>query len=340
MGIDGLRIGHATSDDRTSGVTVACFENAVRTVVQIRGGASATFDTGSLALDATFGRRWAIFFTGGSLFGLDAARGVRTALLHHGAGRTVFSSGFRIAPIAGAALFDLRSTRGPLPEYAMLGERAAHSARAQRPAEGRVGAGAGATVGKYLGRGHSMPGGIGWSSRITSEGYRIAALVAVNAVGAIRGDGKRRWLAGARGSRGEIVPPAGRWATATPGSGTTLALIVTDAPLSRPELSRVVTMAEGGLASIIVPYGSATDGDVTFGATTAPEEARPNSGIPTSQVDSLGIGAAECAGTAVQRAVTAPESGERTRETEGWAPRERASRRGGSASRLRGSPSR
>ncbi|EQD52775.1 peptidase S58 DmpA, partial [mine drainage metagenome] len=108
---------------------MACLDRAAPAVVSLRGGASATFDTGSLSLDATFGRRWAIFLAGGSLFGLDAARGVRTALLDAGAGAPVFASNRRIVPIAGAALYDLPPDGSELPDYAQLGADAVRSAR-------------------------------------------------------------------------------------------------------------------------------------------------------------------------------------------------------------------
>lgn len=280
---------------------MACLDRAALTVVSIRGGASATFDTGSLSLEATFGRRWAVFFAGGSLFGLDAARGVRTALLDAGAGAPVFGSTRRIVPIAGAALYDLPPAGGELPEYADLGAAAVRSASPGRCAEGRVGAGAGATVGKYRGRDWAMRGGLGFAVGPTPQGARLGVLVAVNAVGAVRDPVRGGWLAGARNRAGRIVPPGARDRPATIGIGTTLALVVTDAPLRRPELRRVVTIAEGGLASVIAPYGSATDGDVTFGVTTAAADPRP--GSSPRDVDALGWAASEQARRAVRSAL-------------------------------------
>ncbi len=303
MTIDGLRIGHATAPSGTSGVTVACLDRPAATVVSLRGGASATFDTGSLTLDATFGRRWAIFFAGGSLFGLDAARGVRTALLEAGAGAPAFGSDRRLAPIAGAALYDLPPAVAPLPDYADLGRDAVRSARSDRCPEGRVGAGAGATVGKYRGREHAMKGGIGFAAGIAPGGAHVAVLVAVNAVGAVRDPVRGGWIAGARTRSGRIIPPGQGARAAVPGVGTTLALVATDGPLERPELLRAVTIAEGGLASVIGLYGSATDGDVTFGVSTAGSEPERGAVGRLRRADALGWTASELARRAVRSAI-------------------------------------
>jgi len=84
LSVRGLRIGQAESSDGATGVTVALFDRSTPLVVDVRGGASATYDLASLSLDATFGRRWAVFFSGGSLFGLDAGAGVRDRILETG----------------------------------------------------------------------------------------------------------------------------------------------------------------------------------------------------------------------------------------------------------------
>ena len=114
--IPGLAVGHAETPERTSGVTVARFDAPFPTVIDVRGGASATYDTASLSLDATFGGRWAIFFSGGSLFGLDAARGVRTRIAEIGGGHRTFRNPNRVVPISGAAIFDLPLAEGPIPD--------------------------------------------------------------------------------------------------------------------------------------------------------------------------------------------------------------------------------
>lgn len=302
--IRGLRVGQAETDDRASGVTVVLFDQATPTVVDVRGGASATYDTASLALDATFGRRWAVFFSGGSLYGLDAARGIRTRILEAGGGAPAFRNPNPVVPISGAALFDLPRARGPIPDYLPLGYEAARIASRDPVAEGSVGAGAGATVGKYLGRHRAMRGGVGTAASWLAGRAAIGVLVVLNAVGGIRDPGSGRWLAGARAPKGGIAPPQPRGSRDRT-SGTTLALVATDLELARPVLSRIAAMTHTGLASTIVPFHSSTDGDVVFAAATGAAGRPPEERRPGELADRLGHLAAELAGTAVRCAVSA-----------------------------------
>ncbi len=298
----GLTVGQAESPDGATGVTAVLFDALAPSVVDIRGGASATYDTASLALDATFGRRWAIFFAGGSLYGLDAARGIRVRLLETGERGSAFRNPNPVVQISGAALFDLPRTRGPIPDYLPLGYEAARCASRERVACGRVGAGAGATIGKYLGRRRAMNGGVGTAAARLSGGGTVGILVAVNAVGAVRDPATGRWVAGARGPRG-VVPPTGLASHPDRITGTTLALVATDLEVDRTALARIAAMAQTGLASAIVPFHSTTDGDVLFAASTG-EAGRPRrEGRPGETADRLGVTAAELAVAAVLRAV-------------------------------------
>ncbi|HEV2165844.1 MAG TPA: P1 family peptidase, partial [Thermoplasmata archaeon] len=197
--VRGVSVGRAESPRRSTGVSAIVFEAPVPTIVDVRGGASGTFDTASLALDATFGLREAVFFAGGSLYGLDAAAGVRRAVLARGGGVRVFDNPNPIVPISGAILFDLPSKRGGIPDYERLGYRAARSASHAPVDQGRVGAGAGATIGKYLGRDRAALGGLGSAASEISGLGRIGALVAVNSVGAVRDPDTGRLVEGPRG---------------------------------------------------------------------------------------------------------------------------------------------
>ena len=306
--IRGLSVGHAETPEGTSGVTVVRFDESAPTVVDVRGGASATYDTASLSLDATFGGRWAIFFAGGSLYGLDAARGIRTRILETGGGHRAFHNPNVVVPISGAALFDLPGRPGPIPDYLPLGYEAARNARRGPVAIGRVGAGAGATVGKYLGRSRAMRGGIGTAAAPLRPRGSVGVLVAVNARGAIRDPATGSWVAGARARDGSVSPPRterrGRDAT----TGTTLALVVTDLAVDRPALARIAAVAHAGLASAIVPFHSAMDGDVVFAATTRSAGPPPAEGRPGETADRLGARAAELAVAAVLGAVRAASS--------------------------------
>ncbi len=301
--VGGLRVGHAQDPNVRTGVTAVVFDAGVPTVVDVRGGASASYDTASLALDATFGRRWGLFLTGGSLFGLDAARGLRTCILEHGGGTRYFSSRRLQAAVSGAAIFDLVDEGRPLPDYGDLGYRAAASAARGPLAQGAVGAGAGATVAKYLGRDRARPGGVGSSARSLGRGASVGVLVVVNAVGAVRDPATGRWAAVARGPRGRPVPPSDLARRPLAGRGTTLAVVATDLVLERPALARVAAIAHAGLARAIVPYLTSGDGDCLFAATTGrvrPPRREPWSGALADRVGRL---AAEAAVDAVLAAV-------------------------------------
>jgi L-aminopeptidase/D-esterase-like protein len=307
--VGGVRVGHASAEaPGPTGVTVLCFDRAAATVIDVRGGAAATYDTASLALEATFGRRWALFFTGGSLFGLDAGGGVREEVLAGGGGHSAFGHPRRVAPVSGAALFDLPFAPGPLPDYRALGRSATADASSAAVPQGRVGAARGATVGKYLGRDRASPGGLGSAAALEPGLGHVGVLAVVNSVGAIRDPETGRWVAGARGPRGRIRPPR-RFRRRAPGpptvsAGTNLTAVVTDAAVTRPELARIAFLVQAGVARCVVPAQTATDGDVVFASSTSPRhpgrEARPG-----ERADRLGARAAELVVQAILRAVAA-----------------------------------
>lgn len=316
--VHGVAVGHAESDDGATGVTAVRFSAPAPTVVDVRGGASATYDTASLSLDATFGRRWAVFFSGGSVFGLDAARGVRAEVLAAGGGHRAFGNPNRVAPVSGAALFDLPRAATRLPDYQTLGALATRRASRRAVPQGAVGAGAGATVGKYLGRSRAMRGGIGSAGASLGGGRSVGVLVVVNAVGAICDPTTGRWVAGARGPRGGISPPGRLGLRTVRSRGTTLTLVATDLALDRPGLARVAAIVHTGLARAIVPYHTSTDGDVVFAASTALEPPVPDPGRPGTVADRVGTTAADRAVAAVldgvRRANRPPEGGPRPAE--------------------------
>jgi L-aminopeptidase/D-esterase-like protein len=305
LNVGGVRVGHATDPTGMTGVTVALFESATPVVVDVRGGASATYDLASLTLEATFGRRWAVFFSGGSLFGLDAATGIRERILETGGGQSVFRNPRRVAPISGAALFDLPGRDGSIPDYRPLGYTAAASSSTRPIPSGRIGAGAGALVGKYRGRAAAMRGGLGWAAESLAHRGHLGALVVINAVGAVRDPANGRWVAGARGPRGRIFAPGPGRGALRPSLGTTLSLILTDYSLDRPVMQRIAHIAHAGLGSAILPFHSATDGDVMFVAATGTAGLPPREERPGAIADELGLLAAGCAVRAALRAVRA-----------------------------------
>ncbi len=301
--IRGAAVGQAESEHGETGVTAVLFDPPAPTVADIRGGATATYDTASLSLDSTYGFRWALFLTGGSLFGLDAARGIRTRVLELGRGIRPFGNPNLVAPISGAALFDLPRKRQVVPDYLPLGYEAARRAGSGRLAVGRVGAGAGATVGKYLGRDRAMPGGLGAASGPVGRRGRVAVLLAVNAVGAVRDPRTGEWLAGARGRGGRIVPPTTRDVVRARARGTTLGIVLTDLALGRPELARAAAIVHAAIGASIVPYLTASDGDTLFVASTGRVRPGRTETRPGEFADLLGWSAGELAVEAARRAV-------------------------------------
>ena len=283
----GVRIGHAASAAGTTGVSVLVFGKAAPTVVDVRGGASGTYDTASLSLEATFGRRWAIFLAGGSLFGLDAGAGVRDEILREGGGQRVFGNPNRVAPVSGAILFDLPSRPWRPADYRQLGMLAVRRSRAVEPGAGRWGAGAGARIGKYLGRGRSQPGAVGVAVVHGDRRTEMVALAVLNSVGAVRDPATATWLAGARDRWGDLVPPEGQ--RGAPTGGTTLIALVTTGSASRPELQRAAALAHTGLARAVVPAHTATDGDVVFVSSVGPEPPGGSARRPGESADVLGI---------------------------------------------------
>ncbi len=304
--VRGLRAGHAQDDGLRTGVTAVVFDDGAPTVADVRGGASATYDTASLALDSTFGRRWGLFLTGGSLFGLDAARGLRSWILEHGGGMRVFANRRVLVAVSGAVIFDLPNDDRPLPDYARLGYEAAERASRGPLANGRVGGGAGATVAKYLGRASARPGGVGSAARSLGGGATVGVVAVVNAAGAVRDPGTGRWLAVARRVGGRPVPPTELERRHLAGRGTTVAIVATDLALDRAALARVAAIAHAGLARAIVPYLTSVDGDCLFASSTGlVRPARPEP-WPGALADHVGRLAAEAAVDAVLAAVAPP----------------------------------
>lgn len=246
-----------------------------------------------------------LLLTGGSAFGLAAADGVMAWLSERGQG---YDTGVARVPIVPAAvIFDLSAERSrPDPD---MGRLACDHATDAPVGEGRVGAGAGATVGKVAGREHAMPGGVGsWAADIGP--YRVGALAVVNALGDVL-DGDGAIVAGARVDGGFLDSAAairsrlgrGEMGDAKAGTNTTLAVVATDAPLSRIDLRRLARTAGNALARRIAPVHTPFDGDVIF-AVSASDEARD---MTSAEVLSLGGAAQAALEEAITRAVTAGE---------------------------------
>lgn len=300
--VDGLRIGHATDAEARTGCTVLL--GPFRGAVTIRGLATGTRELDSLSPTHLVPGIDAVLLTGGSAFGLAAADGVMHWLERAGVG---FDAGVARVPIVPAAvIFDLGAGSSARRPDAAMGEAACDDARPEGVAQGAVGAGTGATVGKLLGPDRASPGGLGIHTEHSSRGS-ISAIAVVNALGDVR-DASGRIIAGARDASGAFadaealvrngLTPTSRF-DPKPGTNTTLAAIVLDAPLTRAALQTVAHIAANALARRITPVNTPFDGDVVFALTTA-KEARL---AAPADLLALGVRAGHALEHAIERAV-------------------------------------
>ena len=306
--VPGIRVGHAGDAEAATGCTVVL--GPFRAACDVRGLATGTRELETLSPRHLVPRADAILLTGGSAYGLDAASGVMRWLEERGAG---FDTGAARVPIVPAAvIYDLGVGAADRRPDAAMGRAACDAASDGVIAEGRVGAGTGATVGKLRGMTGAMPGGVGtWS--VAGPACTVGALVVVNAVGDVL-DEDGRIVAGARDEDGRFIDTArairdGALATAggplepgvEPGQNTTLAVIATDAPLDRPGLESLAHMASHGMARRISPVHTTFDGDITFAVSTSAvhHEASP------ALLLTLGVLAAHALEHAIELAVTA-----------------------------------
>ncbi len=301
--IPGLRVGHAGDAKLGSGTTVVVFDAAVTASVDVRGGGPGTRETALLDPAQTVEGIDAIVLSGGSAFGLDAASGVQAWLREQGRGFPVREA--RVPIVPGAILFDLLSSGdknwGRYPPYRELGYAAAKNAGADF-ALGSAGAGLGATT-------VNLKGGIGSASARTRDGFTVGALVAANAAGSVTvGTSEYFWAApfeqdkefGGRGWPKEFPADALAFRSkGAPGANTTLAVVATDAKLSKAQCKRLAVMAQSGLSRAIYPVHTPLDGDVVFAASVG---AKPLPD-PVFGLSELGMLAANVLARAIARGV-------------------------------------
>jgi L-aminopeptidase/D-esterase-like protein len=302
--VAGLKVGHHTLSERPTGCTVILAEAGATAGVDVRGGAPGTRETDLLDPSNTVEKVHAVVLTGGSAFGLEAATGVVRWLEEHGIG---FDVGIARVPIVPAAvLFDLRvGNRPEVRPTAASGYLAAQAAASTPVVEGNVGAGAGATVGKLGGPDHAMKGGLGSAAITTSEGFVVAALVAVNAVGDVIDPATGRIVAGVRTADGRgfadarvLLREAGFAPRGRPGENTTIGVVATNAALTKAQARKLAQVAHDGIARAVSPAHTPLDGDTIFALATG---TRPD--VPDLMV--LGALAAEAMAGAIVRAVLA-----------------------------------
>jgi L-aminopeptidase/D-esterase-like protein len=306
--ISGVRVGHADDAALASGVTAVIFDSPMVAAIDVRGGGPGTREGALLDVANTVERIDGIALSGGSAFGLESGGGVQAWLAEQGRGFAVRGAIIPIVP--GAICFDLlnggNKKWGRFAPYRDLGYTAA-AAASTNFALGSVGAGLGATTANFK-------GGIGSASATTLDGVRVAALAVVNAVGSVTvGDGPWFWAApfeigdeyGGCGLPPSFAPDmltmrlkGGAAATAV--ENTTLAVVVTDALLTKPQVKRLAVIAQTGFARAIYPVHAPLDGDVVFAAASGEKPVDPLIGLTE-----LGMIAANVVARAIARGVHA-----------------------------------
>jgi L-aminopeptidase/D-esterase-like protein len=273
--VPGVLVGHATDLEAFTGCTAVVFEEPAVVGVDVRGSSPGTRETDRLGPHGTVRRTHALLLTGGSAFGLAAAEGVVRFLEESDVGLDIGVA--RIPLVSAAVLFDLVVGDPGVRPGPEMGYEAASSAKSADVAQGSVGAGTGATVGKVLGLDGAMKGGVGSASVALEGGLVVGALAAVNAFGDVRDPRTGRVLAGPRledgtlGDTVELLPEA--VARMGWGENTTLGIVATNAALEKRDANKVAQMAHDGLARTIEPVHTTVDGDVVFAASAGEVEA-------------------------------------------------------------------
>jgi L-aminopeptidase/D-esterase-like protein len=300
--VAGLRVGHHALAARPTGCTVVLCDDGTVAGVDVRGAAPGTRETDLLSPLNAVETVHALMLAGGSAFGLDAAGGVMRWLDERGIGVAVGPT--RVPIVPAAILFDLWVGDAAIRPDAACGYAACQAASDGPVAQGNVGAGTGASVGKLFGIEYAMKGGLG-SASIRVDGITVAALAAVNAVGdVVNPHQSARVVAGARSADGH---PRGTMAAfragqlprpLQPGSATTLVIVATDALLTKSEANKMASMAHDGLARTIEPVHTQADGDTVFALATGRAGRR-------ASVTVLGALAADMAAAAILNGVRA-----------------------------------
>ncbi len=309
--IPGIRVGHAHDLAALTGCTVVLCEAGAVGGVDQRGGAPGTRETDAMHPMHLVQQVHAVMLAGGSAFGLDAASGAVQYLEQRGVGFNVQVA--RVPIVPSAILFDLGIGRADIRPDAVMGYQACENATSERPAEGNVGAGTGATVGKILGMGQAMKSGIGSASQAIGSGVVVGAIMAVNAFGDVIDPNTGQIIAGARplhkgpmsiGGKGQFADTlnvmktlAGRTIAGFSSRGNTIiGVVATNAQLNKEQVNKVAQMAQDGLARTIRPAHTMLDGDTIFALATGERKA---------DVNIVGAYAAEVVARAILQAVRA-----------------------------------
>jgi L-aminopeptidase/D-esterase-like protein len=301
--VSGIKVGHHTLSERPTGCTVILTEQGAVGGIDVRGSAPGTRETDLLNPTNLVDKVHAIVLAGGSAFGLASADGVVRYLDEKHVG---FPTSAGVVPIVPAAiLYDLQVGQGSVRPGADCGYAAARAATSNPVPEGNVGAGAGATVGKFMRSDRAMKGGIGSAAIELSDGLVVAAIVAVNAVGNVMDPMTGQFIAGGRTEDGRSIAELRamlRHPVKSGGAGafenTTIGVVATNATLTKVQATKLAQMAHDGYARSIYPSHLMIDGDAVFALATGSRSETPD-------VSRLGALAADAMSEAIVRAVRA-----------------------------------
>jgi L-aminopeptidase/D-esterase-like protein len=297
--IPGIRVGHASDYQGATGCTVVlCGAGAVGGV-DVRGSASGTEELLTLSPEHVADKVHAVVLAGGSAFGLEAAGGVRRYLEQRGVG---FQTGAAVVPIVPCGiLYDLAIGKANVRPTREMGEAAAAAATDGPVKEGAVGAGTGATVGKIFGMKQAMKSGVGSATVALPGGVLVSALAAVNAFGDVRDPATGKLIAGARrapdsmelADTAEVMKRGGGRGGFGP-VHTALAVVATNARLTKVGAAKLAQMAGLGMARTVYPVNTMFDGDTVFALSL---------GEAAADINALGIAGADALADAIVRAV-------------------------------------
>jgi len=279
--VAGIEVGHFTDTRRPTGCTVILTSAGAVAGVDVRGAAPGTRETDLLEPGNLVEQVHAVLLSGGSAWGLDAATGVMRWLEEHHIGLPTAYGHVPIVPAA--VIFDLGVGDPSIRPDANDGYNACTQASGLAPAQGSVGAGAGARVGKLFGMDRAMKGGMGTAS-VQAGGFTVAALIVCNAVGDVVDPSTGQLVAGARSADGarlentvqSLLSGSPHQRPITPhdaGTNTTIGVIATDAVLSKAQAQRLARLGHDGLARTINPVHTPLDGDTLFALATGAQKA-------------------------------------------------------------------
>jgi L-aminopeptidase/D-esterase-like protein len=304
--VPGIKVGHYTDREAATGCTVILCETGAVAGVDVRGSAPGTRETDLLRPMNLVEKAHAILLSGGSAFGLDAAGGVMRYLEERGFGYETLIAKVPIVPAA--IIFDLNIGNAKVRPGIGEGYKACLAASDKEVAEGCVGAGTGATVGKILGIDRATKSGLGTSSLKISGDIIVAALIVVNAVGDVIDHKTGKILAGHRDQNNKgflntielLTKNQNSYRRRAPApENTTIGVVATNASLDKEQVNKLAQMAQDGMARAINPSHTMYDGDTIFALSL---------GDKTGDLTTLGAVAAEVVADAIVRAAKQAET--------------------------------